>query len=735
MARLFSFRGKVEWDTQRADTIFTYIPPCEIAPSDIERKLVNQLSDAGISPDLLVFITPEIQHEYAIKSLKSELLSERFYNLTRCKWIGLALFNIKGNFVDIIWIKCATNIISPTPDQILVAARNAGLAYLTSRHGVITHAPPGAYFRNPSQCPRSYFIRAALLCRNSVEASFVSFTLLPLVAKADAIYSKTPNVIWVDTVSIAYIAYALSDLCMHLNVFSSEPEIRSHSSYNGLSDTSPEIGDYPIFLISASTSGGMAKDLISRSGGRIRQETISTILGSFEAAFPQLLYAIPESQRGRNIESAVDTLREILVSGEDFLFSPGEPIPVVLKRTQMPKHFQRDFKKIQGKGLIHHFKRFNANKKSKAFFIEGTSLAADRDFKVWLVSKAKGMLPAAVNRIVYQDDEGSKQMAEIICVALKSFHSPLIISSVEEIEALEPQNDATVAIVASVAGSGMELIRITKALRRFQPEGSRFFLIGAVLARNYMQLVQFKSNLRLAKTPLTYAVETWCEFAASTEAIYEYSVREMKLLGDIVDKSEDPDLVEFAKVRQDAISKQGVVHENSPKREPFISASGNAAAFDLSKGFALWDEFDNSRCPIDVLFTISCWLQNARECNSLAHEDRLDGGGFQQAIIAPDCFLRFTDPVIQVSILRCAHDSELDYRSSLAASARTAEIISKFIALREESVTEFLMALVLKRIRLRKQDKDRVCLKAKSILSDGPPFLRELAMRYEKLEE
>jgi hypothetical protein len=735
MARLFSFRGEVEWEAQRADTIFTYIPPCGIVPSDIERKLVSQLGDAGISPDLLVFVTPEMQYEIVIESLKSELLTERFDNLKRCKGIGLAQFNKKGDFLDIIWIKCATNFIPPNSDQILVSARNAGFACLTGRHGVITQAPPGAYFRNPSQCPRSYFIRAALLCRNSVEASFISFTLLPLVAKAEAIYNKIPNVIWVDTVSIAYIAYALSELCMHLNVFSSEPEIRSHSSYSGLPDTSPEIGDYPIFLISASTSGGMARDLISCSGGRIKQETISTILGSFEASFPQLLYAIPESQRGRNIESAVDTLREILVSGEDFLFSPGEPIAVVLKRTQLPKHFPRNFKKIQGKGLIHHFKRFNANKKSKAFFIEGTGLAADSDFKEWLVSKAKGMLPASVNRIVYQDDEGSKQMAEIIRVALEPFHSPLAISSVEEIEVLPPQNDETVAIVAAVAGSGMELMRITKALRRFQPEGSRFFFIGAVLARNYMQLEQFKSNLRLAKMPLTYAVETWCEYAASTEAIYEYSVRETELLGDIVDTSLDSGLVEFAEIRRDTILKQGVVHENSPKIEPFISASGDDAAFDLSKGFALWDEFDKNRCPIDVLFSVSCWLQNARECNSLAHEDRLDGGGFQQAIIAPDCFLRFTDPVIQVSILRCAHDSELDYRSSLAASARAAEIISKFLTLREESVTEFLMALVLKRMRLRKQDNDRVRLKAKSVLSDGPPFLRELVMRYEKLEE
>ncbi|RFC36683.1 MAG: hypothetical protein DID92_2727743621 [Candidatus Nitrotoga sp. SPKER] len=735
MTRLFSFRGEVTWSVQRADVIFIYIPICEIAPSDIERRLVDQLGDGGISPDFIVFITPFSQIEDVVITLGNELLSERFDNLKRCKGIVLAPFNKWGSFVNLNWIKYDnTGVPHPDSNQLLVSARNAGFACLTGSNGVITKAPPGTYFRNPSQNPRSYFIRAALLCRNSVEASFVSFALLPLVAKAEVIYRKAPNIIWVDTVSIAYIAYALSELCIHLGALSAKPEIRSYSSYGGLSDTAPETGDYPIFLISASTSGGMARDLVARTGGRVQQEIIGTILGSFEEKFPQLLYSIPERQQGPNIES-VNTLREILVSGEDFLFSPGEPIPVVLKRIHLPKLFSENFKSIQGKGLIHHFKRLSADKKPKAFFIDGALLAADNDFRHWVVSKAKGMLPGTVNRIVYQNDEGSRRMAEIVRDALKPFRNELPISSVEEIEKLPPQNDETVAIVAAVAGSGMELMRITKALRQYQPEGSRFFLIGTVLARSYMQLEQFKANLKLADKTLSYAVETWGDFATSTVALHEYHVREVNLLKEIVGTSDNTDLNQFAENRLDSIQAQGVVHEGLPRSEPFISMSGDDASFDLSKGFALWGNFNNRRCPIDVLFTVSCWLQNAREGRSLAHSERLDGGGFQQAIIAPDCFLRFTDPVIQVSILRCAHDSELDYRSSLTASPRAAEIISKFLGLGEESVTELLMALVLKRIRLRREDKDRVSAEAMNVFSDKKAFLHELARRYSELKE
>jgi hypothetical protein len=142
---------------------------------------------------------------------------------------------------------------------------------------------------------------------------------------------------------------------------------------------------------------------------------------------------------------------------------------------------------------------------------------------------------------------------------------------------------------------------------------------------------------------------------------------------------------------------------------PFLSLSVAEAAFDVGKGFALWSpKFTNKRCPADVLFTVACWLQYARESAALPPQDRLDDGGFQQTVIAPDSFLRFTDPVIQASILRAARDGELDYRAATAVSARAGEILSKFISLKEDSVLEFLMALAFHRMKLCDPDIHRI---------------------------
>jgi hypothetical protein len=726
VARPFTFRGEVNSKSRRVEAVFVYVPICKINSSDIERALTSAIADGGVSPDLLVFVTPETQRTEVKNSLCSEILQERFNNLKRCQGIVLAVFDGSGEFCSTDWLKKACSFEEPESKSILRDTRNAGFSYLSTRDGVVTQAPPGAYFSNPPQGRRSYFIRAALMCRSSVEASFISFALLPLVVEAKKIYADVPNIIWVDTVSIAYIGYALADLAENLKIFAIKPEIRSFSSYGGLARTSPSSGEYPIFIVSASSSGGLANQLVAESGNRIDERTISTIIGTFDGEYPRLLYSLPLERRGPPLES-VDTLREIRVSGEDFLFNPGDPKAIELKRAQLPDGFADSFRRIQGKGLIHHFKCFSANKLPKAFLLDGNALVNDCQFQEWVRKKSEGSLPASVKRIIYQPDEASKRMAQFVQNAIAPFYgnNPPVTTSVDELERLSPSHDENVAVIAAVAGTGMELMRITRALRTYQPNGSRIFLTGAIIARSYSQLAQFTSNLRLSRDGLTYAIHTWSEYAPATDAIRQYLERETEFLKRVIESNDisqpiDESAISFARQRLEMIEAQGIIHEGVPPTQPFVGLSGkNDAAFDIGDGFALWKGgVTNNRCPIDILFTVACWLQNAREQKSLPHEDRLDGGGFQQTVIAPDCFTRFTDAVIQAAILRCARDSELDYRASPALSARATDIVAKLIRLKEESVFEFLLSLALRRMRLKEKDLARVINAAQDLPND-----------------
>lgn len=712
MNSLFTFSGEVPNSKFSLEALFLFSPVTP-EPHSVDNSLTNFTQTNRISPDLIVFITAKTKAKKLEDVIQSSHVTQRLERFSRCKGILLCPFDENGEPTDPVWIK-HPSIAGLTIGSIFKAARKNGLAHLARADGVITYAPHGAYFRNPSQGPRSFFMRAGLMCRNSTEATFVALALLPVICTAKKLYKQSPNIFFIDTVSIAHIAYALLDLSRELNVLENPPEIRSFSSYDRYAKISLGGNDFPIFIISASTSGGLEKLILKSHNGTVDKSVISTILTAYEEKFPRSLYVLPDKERGPSITSiSAETLREITISGEDFLFKPSEPKSVELKRTQQAKNFRKSFtQKIQGKGLIYCFKKTRSDRPIKAFLIDGNKLVKHAGFRNWVRKKSIGSLPATVKRIVYQDDLASREMATIVRRAITPHCKvPPKVTSATDLITLKPQKDETVVVVAAVAGSGMALMSVTKALRGFQPEGSRYFLVGIVLGRTYSQLRQLNSNLKISDENLTYAVETWGEFAASHDAVMQYWDREKRLLNRIIDKCKNSgvDATTFES-RLKIISSSGIIHGKSQTENLYWALNEkNKKAFEIGDGFALWEKgYAVKECQSDILFTVACWLQNARESKDIPLIDRLEGGGFGQTIITPDFLIRFTDPVIQASILRCANDSELDYRCSSTISARAADILEKFCSIGEESILELLVGIAVERLRFKKKDLDRI---------------------------
>jgi hypothetical protein len=714
MQPVFGYRSEVSTGSARYEALFVFLPLDRVRAVAIEGALKACIEDNRISPDLIVFVASQVTDLEFRPILSDPSLVERYAQFQRCKGVALLTYRGDGAPNAAHWLddRGASSIVSPA--ALIEAARLGGLSLLADRDGVVVKAPPGSYFRNPSGGRRSYFIRAGLMCRSSIEATFVAFAMLPLLARAERFYRRPPNLVWVDTMGIAYLAYALVDLAQRTRTSDLDPpQIRSFSSYGGFRHAIPGPGDFPLYLVSASTSGGLAQDILAEGKGRIDSRTIGTLIGAYEGQYPDVVFNLPAHRRGPAM-SAVDTLREIRVSGEDFEFSPGEPKSVVLKGWPKGYSFPASFAQIQGKGIVHYFKRVSAERTPKALFVDDNALVQDTGFQAWIKARATGTLPASIACIVYQNDDASKRMADLVVQTITPYFPGRVPAavSISELEDRPPQPEATVAVVAAVAGSGMELMRVTKALRAYQPGGARYFLVGVIAARSYQQLNQLRSNLTIADPGTRFALECWCDFAPASEAIHHFRQRELVWLKDTLKQAllnDDEPLRAFAQGRHDSVLRDGVIRPGQPASAPFLSLTQAEHAFDVGKGFSLWvSQFREMRCPADVLFTVACWLQHTRESPLLPQQDRLDDGGFQQSIIGPDTFLRFTDPVIQASILRAARDSELDYRASSASSARAREIIGKFIRLREESAIEFLMALAFRRMRLCTDDAKQV---------------------------
>lgn len=729
----FAFRAVVQSNSKRLETFFLLAPDAFVREQELDFAITRLLADGGISPDIFVCVYFEPDEVHALKMLAQPALKVRLESTKRCKAILAIRISSDGSFKNVQSVLGAPfESLGISPEALFESYRHGGMSLLAQRDGVVVNAAPGSYFLKPSGNRQTYFIRAALLCRTSLEATYVASLLLSALSVAKRGYGdRSPNLILVDTVGIAFMAYALVDVGVRVGFFDSRPEIRSFGSYGGVDRISPGIAQLPFFLISASTSGQLAKQIQDNPSRPNIANAITTILGAFDGEFPSLVYRLtsaelPIEAQGKEF---FDTLSEIRVHGEDFLFSPGAPRAVDLKRPHLPREFGKQFGLIQGKSLVKYFKKTRQGKPEKPFLIFDKGLVEDDGFKAWLFDQAKLRFPIAVRRIIYQDDTASKLMGEILISQLSELwkgKSP-VLTSIGELEDLDPNISEPIVVVAAVAGSGMELMRICRELRRYQPEGGRYFLIGALVARSYRQLLQVRSNLQQSKKPNHYAIAAWCEFCPARTPLEQMHARELKMWTEVLAASDEVELADevssFAKSRKLQLEDIGIPRSEIVQANPFISTDLTHEIWNIGKSFALWDhKFTENNCPVDVLFTVACWLQNARESGELKLVDRLHDGGFQHVVIAPDCFLRFTDPVIQASIFRSGHDSEFNYVTSDELSARATEIIVKFIELDEGAKCEFLFALSEGRMRLKKNHLQQVLQSAES----GPSAIVKL---------
>src|SRR5262249_50676117 len=118
---------------------------------------------------------------------------------------------------------------------------------------------PGRSFHyiHPSGRHSRGFLRAANVMMAGPEVTFLAMSLLRYL-------DAEPYHLWVDTSSIAGIAYALIALRQTLQPDFRVPAINSFSSYGGVDSTPFDDGARSLVLISATTSGNLARKIAKK---------------------------------------------------------------------------------------------------------------------------------------------------------------------------------------------------------------------------------------------------------------------------------------------------------------------------------------------------------------------------------------------------------------------------------------------------------------------------------------
>lgn len=612
---------------------------------------------------------------------------------------------------------------------------------------VIIPAPPGTYFDKQSSRLSSHFIRAEALLHSTSCIELLALRLLKpfhdWVMQA-GILATTSNV-YIDTMAVWPVAEKLRQLLQKNNPEPPEIRIESFRSYDGLSSWSPP--NRPAFvIISATTSGGLADRV--RGKIRSRKTAIWTLLAleskGDDLAEPkfEVIASVPRQLSGR---ASLDGLRSqfevdviapppgtetICIVGERFLSQAAKPKRVRLIHKNFDESVKAMLANIAKQKVI---KVHRGGYDSQSHWTISADLGrliqnacsptpsgADSLLRSWLKNYSS---PSPV-AIIYPSPEGAaatevrdaaREFADRTAAEIRALNPEgkiftLSSADLESSHAEHPYglSSCSVIITCPVIGNGFILKQISAALRHKQPKGPRLYLVLSAFPESAAHFTQLAQDIAGAASDVCrYSFKNqYCLPVGRLDSTLQWN-EELTLLIELNDQLQSENVMEpWLSKRIQKLEGADLLDDDA-----VFLPSSSGEPLPLSSGFLLWkgsSEIFGDDYAGAVLLSVAGLLQASRIAKAKEDATSLRTGLFQHALICPESFTRFNDPVIQAALLRAAYASELNYSVCHEMSRDMARLLKKWVRYYQEpagaALGEFMLAIARGKLRLRETD-------------------------------
>jgi len=614
-----------------------------------------------------------------------------------------------------------------------------GLNNLVSKNEVINIAPAGHVFGHASKATSKIFIRAGDLAMSEVEIAFVgwclSHKLRPLL-KDDATAK-----VYIDAMAIYPVVRQA------LNFLASNARIHTYHSYKNFSEFSPPSPEPYAVVISASTSGTMAKRLHEEKD--FKNENIITLVGLREEdSVGSVMIDIndDESLYKKILKDGGEMQGETRIElfGEHFSLKLKPPRAVVLAGAHAPRKLYVFLREFGLKG-VRDFNEKVSNKRQdrhdRMIRFNSCLVGENKCLEDWLDKEVSWCVASSIDHVLYANDAesaesersvGSKKLgeklAEIIARA-KGCEGGVKIISHDDLFSNKDilKNARGVLVVQAVAGDGGMLREISRDLREFLDHTvPRHFLVGVGLPQDQRRWDLLRKFLVKNAGEREYGFSVWLKVLVGTDDVgHTWEEVKSRLKEDEMPQENQ----KAGRQRDDKINR--LLDESKQLSRKVIENSSNGfvsnnkkSKLKLSEGFTFfadafkgegWKKVSDST----IYATIAAVLQSARDSDNLGN--KLRSTGYESVVLDPENFLRFNDAILQVCILRAARRSELDYSSSPDFSRHMKEILIKVFERHKypygRAAMEFAAALICRKMKLIESDLEEVKEKAIELLS------------------
>lgn len=620
--------------------------------------------------------------------------------------------------------KCITDIINQGLINIFV--NNGGLVESSG----ISH-----HYVFPSNKHSAKFLRTANVLVKKSEIDFIAINTLH---KFQSIAIKN---IYCDTLSINVIGYSINQYLTRFNKEYEEINIESFKSYDGLYDKNTRFLNDSVFLISASTSGGLVEYIKQNHGQAINSKNVCVLYylpidKDKELAKERVLCNL---EINKNTKSGIEIYPQfrpeeicdyckngstaIQILGDSF--SLDEPI-INTRNIIANKYIGNDLKDFVelfkfnssiGTSLkVSYSEESSLRKKYDIYIdyekvisnieqeidIDGNKKTVYEKHKLKLDSYINQYIPASIKYIIHLNDKGSELLAGYIESKIKSFtnHSITILNQSNLTENIIPFHETgSILIVGSCITNGKNLLYLSRFFRNHENIRLIYF-IAINRISDELKRKELKSNIKYGlygpENSTFIEIETINCDNSNSQTPWERELDFLKELREQENNSFIEERILTIENFEDKNIKGGsdrIFYSNLKNEE--LKIRKNSAFFNDNSYY-------NNICQSDIYFTISCVLNNMRN-------NKVDGmfqTNFVRNLIDPFIFNRFNDGIIQSAILRAAKEEELNYSYSLKNSTDIYTLLKTIIKHRDEyqgeAILEFLYALSIGKLKLHK---------------------------------
>lgn len=622
-----------------------------------------------------------------------------------------------------------------------------GNTHIFKQNGGLVESSNDHHFVFPSNKHCSKFIRTGNVLVNSAEIFFLAFQLLPHFVDKETIYC--------DTSSINVLPFAVLELKRRFGIGGFFPAIESFKSYDVFESRKIPFKAQDLILISSSTSGNIIDRLIAGRLAVKEQIALVYYLGPkdrYQANAANIICDLTWDEKSfpegvEEFETYPNELvcklcqafsHPVAIHGDVFLTVKPKIEKVLLTATpkhvprflnEFVNHYRVDKRQLPAGAVIRSFYKETRGDDDANYetYIDTSKIYGKPKFEEKLDRLIDKHIPANTKFLIYLPDQSSKKLADIIKQKINWQNPPALVRLDDELPDNLTNTNGCAVIVASCIVTGKNLLHVSRLMRRF-PNLSLTYFIGVLGTSNEAFQNTLKSSLTRGKDKSDerpfIAVETiYC----SLDKYHTVWEKEKLYLEEMVaDVNEDgalnPYLLERIAILRNNKETIGL------SDDVFLKIHNKERLY-LRKNFAFWN-FDYEEEEVfqsEVYFSMNS-IVNFLENKEINSDCSLKQSTYVRNILSTENFTRFNDGIIQACLLRAAKPEylayDLDADSSQHMRALIESMIDKKSTEHGEALMEFLLAIGMKTLRLRKSDTAIILKKAADC---DDPLINEFA--------